>query len=214
MTTQAVILHSGGLDSTVCLLRAREEGKEVLSLGFDYGQRHRIELEYAANQCAKYGITRRVLKIEWDKTHRELPLGRSVKEILQGVSTAFLQGRNAVFLSLGCAEAAGVNATEVWIGVNAVEYSGYPDCRPEFIDSFQKMIQAAIPGGPTIQAPLLHLSKPAIAREAARMGLARGSTWSCYSPKINELGIAVCGRCDACVLHDHAWDNLSDARGQ
>lgn len=202
---KAVVLHSGGLDSTLCLLMAKEGNRAVVSLGIDYGQRHRIELDYAAAQCRKYGVERRILRVEWDKPARDIPTGRSLDEIRAGVSPAFLPGRNAVFLTLACAEAAGIKAGEVWAGVNAVDFSGYPDCRPEFIDAFKAMIGVAIPGGPKIVAPLLHMTKPQIAAAARRLGLMPGDTWSCYQPRFTPKGISPCGECDACVLHDHAW---------
>ncbi len=207
---KALVLHSGGLDSTLCLLMAKEAGRTVVSLGIDYGQRHRIELEYALAQCRKYSIERRILRVEWDKPVRDIPIGRSLDEIRVGVSPAFLPGRNVIFLSLACAEAEGIGAEEVWIGVNAVDFSGYPDCRPEFIDAFKAMIKAAIPGGPEVVAPLLRMSKPVIATEARRLGLGRGDTWSCYQPRFTPGGISPCGQCDACVLHEHAWQHAND----
>jgi 7-cyano-7-deazaguanine synthase len=206
----ALVLHSGGLDSTVCLLLAKEAGRKVLSLGIDYGQRHRIELEYALAQCRKYSIERRLLRIEWDKPVREIPLGRSLDEIRSGVSPSFLPGRNALFLTLACAEAAGIKAEEVWIGVNSIDFSGYPDCKPEFVDAFKMMIKEAIPGGPDLVAPLLKMSKADIATEASRLGIARGDTWSCYQPRFTPRGICPCEKCDACVLHDHAWRNANN----
>lgn len=209
---KAVVLHSGGLDSTLCLLLAKEAGREVTSLGIDYGQRHRIELEYAAAQCNRYGFHRRVLRVEWDKPQRDIPTGRTLDQIRSGISPAFLPARNAVFLTLACAEATGIEASEVWIGVNAVDFSGYPDCRPEFISAFQKMAHAAVPGGPQVVAPLIKLSKPAIAKEARRLGMAPGDTWSCYQPKFTASGIVPCGQCDACVLHSHAWHNADQEK--
>lgn len=204
---KALVLHSGGLDSTLCILLAIEMKREVVSLGIDYGQRHRIELEYALTQCEKYGIERRLLHVAWDKPFREIPVGRSLNEIQTGVSPAFLPGRNAVFLTLACAEAAGVGAKEVWIGVNSIDFSGYPDCRPEFIEAFQNMIDVAIPEGLKIVVPLQQMSKPEIAAEAQRLGLVPGDTWSCYQPRITPQGISSCGECDACILHSHAWEN-------
>lgn len=202
---KAIVLHSGGLDSTLCLLMAREAGREVTSLGVDYGQRHRIELEFALAQCQRFGIQRRVLRVEWDKPVRQIPAGRSLGEIRTGISPAFLPGRNAVFLALACAEAAGIQAGEVWTGVNAVDFSGYPDCKPEFIAAFNSMIKLAIPNGPEVVAPLIHMSKAQIAADAGRLGLAEGDTWSCYQPRQSVEGLIPCGECDACVLHDHAW---------
>lgn len=205
---KALVLHSGGLDSTLCLLLAKEQGRDVFSLGIDYGQRHRIELDYAVAQCNRYGIERRVLRVEWDKPYRDVPSSRSLDEIRSGVSPAFLPGRNAVFLALACAEASGIGAEEVWVGVNSIDFSGYPDCRPEFIDSFNKMINFAIPGGPQIVAPLSRKSKPEIAAEAKRLGILQGDTWSCYKPQFTRNGISPCGKCDACVLHNHAWQSI------
>jgi len=205
---KSLILHSGGLDSTLCLLKAREANHEVVSLGIDYGQRHRIELEYALDQCRKYGIERRILRIEWDKPIRKIPENRSLDEIKSGVSPAFLPGRNAIFLSLASAEAAGIEADEVWMGVNALDFSGYPDCRPEFIEAFRLMLKAAIPEGPKVVTPLLNMSKPEIAAEAFRLGLRHGDTWSCYQPHFYRQGIAPCGKCDACILHEHAWKTV------
>jgi len=204
---KALILHSGGLDSTLCLLMAMEEKHQIISLGIDYGQRHRIELEYAAAQCRKYDIERRIIRVEWDKPARDIPTGRSLEKIRSGVSPAFLPGRNAVFLTLACAEAAGIGAAEVWIGVNSLDFSGYPDCRPEFIKSFQEMLIEAIPNGPEIIAPLMTMSKPEIAAEARRFGIKQGDTWSCYRPCFTAQGLSPCGQCDACILHNHAWKN-------
>lgn len=202
---KAVVLHSGGLDSTLCLLLAREAGRELISLGIDYGQRHRIEMEYARAQCRRYEIERRVLSVRWDKPPMAVPTGRSPREMRAGISSAFLPARNAVFFTLACAEAAGIGAGEVWIGVNCIDFSGYPDCTREFIESFRKMINTALSGGIEVVAPLLEMSKSAIAAEAMRLGLSPGDTWSCYRPRIVEKGISPCGECDACVLHAHAW---------
>jgi len=207
--TKIVVLHSGGLDSTVCLLLAASRGHEVLSLGVSYNQRHQVELDYAAAQCAKLGVDRRVVSVAWSKPTRELPTGRTVSEIKRGVSSAFLPGRNGVFLMLAAAEAAGIGAQQVWTGINSVDFSGYPDCRPEFIESFRKMLAFAIPKGPRIMAPLQNKSKPQIARIAKKLGLKPFDTWSCYRPKIAATGYTPCGACDACKLHEFAWHGLS-----
>ena len=203
---KALVLHSGGLDSTLCLLLAQEKGREVISLGIDYGQRHRIELEYAKAQCRRFGFHRRVVQVNWNKPHRDIPLKRSPEQIRSGgISPAFLPARNAVFLTLACAETAAIEATEVWIGINAVDFSGYPDCTPEFLETFKRMMFAAYPSGPEIVAPLIGLSKSQIAAECKRLGLTQGDTWSCYQPKFTAAGIVPCGECDACVLHSLAW---------
>lgn len=205
---KVLVLHSGGLDSTTCLLLAREKGCEVVSLGIDYAQRNRVELDFATQQCTRFDVPRKVIQVHWDKPDRDIPLNRSLPEIGKNVSKAFLPGRNAVFLVLACAEAAGVSAEEVWIGVNSLDYSGYPDCRPEFVESFRNMIQLAIPNGPRIVAPLQSMSKPEIAKEAYRLGLRPGQTWSCYRPQQQAKGVVPCGACDACVLHKHAWHSI------
>ena len=208
MSIKAIILHSGGLDSTVCLLLALKKGREVISLGVDYGQRSRAELEYALKLCNRFDVERKVLKIEWDKPERVIPKSRSINEIGKEVSSAFLPGRNALFLVLACAEAAGIDASEVWTGINSIDYSGYPDCRPEFLEQFRKMINLAIPGGPEIIAPLMSLSKPEIAKEAYRLGIRQGDTWSCYRPQTTDNGFEPCGQCDAWVLHKYAWEHI------
>jgi len=121
------VLHSGGLDSTVCLLMAAASRDEVLSFGIDYGQTHSVELDYARHQCARFGVRRRQVRVTWDKPPRQMPAGRTLQEISGGGrSSAFLPGRNLVFLSLATAEAAGLGFDEVWIGVNSVDFSGYP----------------------------------------------------------------------------------------
>jgi 7-cyano-7-deazaguanine synthase len=206
MTKKVVVLHSGGLDSTVCLLLAKRNGLNPVSLGIEYGQRHVIEMHYAASQCLRFGIERHVIRVAWEKPQRVLPQSRSVSEIREGgVSTAFLPARNAVFLVLAAAQAAGLGATEIWTGINSVDFSGYPDCRPEFVEAFEKMLQIAAPGGPAVVAPLQTMSKPEIAALARSLKLTETDTWSCYRPQIGPTGVRPCGVCDACVLHKHAW---------
>jgi len=187
---------------------AKEKGRTVVSVGIDYGQRHHVEMDYAASQCERFGIERRILRVNWDKPKRSLPLNRKVSAIGRTISPAFLPARNGIFLLLACAEAAGLGAAEVWVGVNSVNFSGYPDCKPEFIAAFKKMLRIGVPNGPRIIAPLQLKSKIQIAAIAHRLGLTATDTWSCYRPQINSGGVTPCGRCDACVLHDHAWKSL------
>jgi 7-cyano-7-deazaguanine synthase len=203
--TRAIVLHSGGLDSTVCLLLARRTGRTPISLGLNYGQRHDVELAYAARQCARFGIERRLLEVKWDRPAIDIPRDRSVADMKAGIAPTFVPGRNAVFLALACAEAAGADAREVWLGVNAVDYSGYPDCRESFLTAFRAMWAEAVPDGPTVIAPLVTLTKPEIAALAADLGLQRGDTWSCYAPELAAGEPVPCGHCDACLLHTHAW---------
>jgi len=203
-----VVLHSGGLDSTVCLLLAQSRGHEVVSLGVSYNQHHHVELDYAVAQCSRFGIERKTVSVAWSKPAREIPRNRTVAEIKKGVSSAFLPGRNGIFLMLASAEAAGIGADQVWTGINSVDFSGYPDCRPEFVASFQNMLAFAIPKGPKILAPLQKKSKPQIAKLAKQYGLKRHDTWSCYRPRVAEAGFVPCGACDACKLHDFAWQGV------
>jgi 7-cyano-7-deazaguanine synthase len=203
--SRAIVLHSGGLDSTVCLLLAKKHGRTPVSLGLNYGQQHEVELAYAAQQCARFGFERRVIDVKWDRPAITIPKDRSVAEMKAGIAPTFVPGRNAVFLALACAETAGTGANEVWLGVNAVDYSGYPDCRASFLQAFRAMWAEAVPNPPRIVAPLVTLTKPEIAALARDLGLAKGETWSCYAPDASSREPKPCGHCDACLLHNHAW---------
>lgn len=209
---RCLVLHSGGLDSTTCLLLACARGREPVSVGIRYGQKHDIELDYAARQCAARGIARRVIDVTWDKPKIDIPFDRSFEAMRGGIAPTFVPGRNAVFLALACAEAAAAGATEVWLGVNAVDYSGYPDCRGSFLAAFAAMWREAVPNPPAIIAPLVTLTKPEIAALAATLGLAKGDTWSCYAPVGEGAETRPCGRCDACRLHDLAWTEAAQHR--
>lgn len=209
MADRIVVLHSGGMDSTVCLYSAHASGAVVISLGVDYGQRLSTELLFAQRHCDHLGIKRDVVKVAWQKPERSTPTHREVGEMRANVSPAFLPARNAVFLTLACAHAAGVQADEVHIGINSVDFSGYPDCTQEFLEAFKAMMKIAYPKGPRIIAPLLHMSKPAIAKRAAELGIGRNDTWSCYRPKIDNGSVTPCRVCDACKLHEFAWRGLS-----
>ncbi len=202
---RCVVLHSGGLDSTACLLLARKHGRVPYSLGISYGQRHDVEMDYAAAQCTHFGIERRVVDVAWKKPNIIIPKDRSVADMKAGIAPTFVPGRNAVFLALACAEAAGIGATEVWLGVNAVDYSGYPDCRESFLQAFRAMWAEAVPNPLRIVAPLVKLTKPEIAALARELGLKHGDTWSCYAPDLSGPAPVPCGHCDACLLHTHAW---------
>lgn len=205
---RVLVLHSGGMDSTTCLYKAHSEGAEVYSLGVNYGQKLAIELMFAQQHCDSLGIPREVIQVSWAKPQRVIPTGRSVDEMRASVSPAFLPSRNAVFLSLACAHAAGIGADEVHTGINSVEFSGYPDCTPEFLDAFSTLMAVANPGGPRIVAPLLHMSKPQIAKLARSFGISKNDTWSCYRPKLHDGTVGPCGECDACRLHSHAWREI------
>lgn len=202
---RVLVLHSGGMDSTTCLYKAHRDGADVFSLGVNYGQRLAVELMFAQRHCEALSIPRDVVNVSWQKPERVIPTNRSVEEMRESVSPAFLPSRNAVFLAIACAHAAGIGADEVHMGINSVEFSGYPDCTPEFLDSFVAMMSIANPGGARIVAPLLQFDKPQIASLAREMGIGEHDTWSCYRPAMLDGSVSPCGKCDACRLHEHAW---------
>lgn len=208
MTKRIVVLHSGGMDSTVCLYKAHSEGHEVHSVGIDYGQRLRVELMFAEQHCAKLGVPREVISLSWKKPERPIPLSREIAEMGRSVSPAFLPGRNILFLSIACAHASGLGADEVHIGLNCLDFSGYPDCTVQFFDAYRAMANEGNPNGPEIVAPLLTLSKPQIAQEAHSLGIGEWDTWSCYAPSLADGAVAPCGECDACRLHAFAWESI------
>ena len=205
MTRSAVVLLSGGLDSMVCAGLAREAGFAVTALTVDYGQRHRIELNAARTVAAE--LAERHVDVPLDlrafggsalTSHIEVPKDG----VGEGIPVTYVPARNTIFLSLalGLAEASG--ARDIFIGVNALDYSGYPDCRPEFVEGFERLAnvatKAGVEGEPfTIHAPLLHMTKADIAREAQRLGLDAALSHSCYDPAPDGRA---CGRCDACRL--------------
>lgn len=202
----AVVLLSGGLDSMVTAALAQEQGFAVHALSVDYGQRHRLELESARRIAGKLGIARHV-EIALDlrafggsalTDAIDVPKGG----VGEDIPVTYVPARNLVFLALTTAFAEASGARDVFIGVNALDYSGYPDCRPEFIASFAETARlgtkAGVEGSPfTIHAPLQHLTKADIARECARLGLDPAWSWSCYDPTPEGLA---CGLCDSCRL--------------
>ena len=202
----AVVLLSGGLDSMVTAGLARERGYELYALTIDYNQRHRRELASAERIAGELGARRHIV----------LPLdlrafgGSALTDAIDvpkdgvgdGIPVTYVPARNLVFLSLTLAWAEAVGARDVFIGVNALDYSGYPDCRPEFIASFAETARlatkAGVEEGPfSIHAPLQHMGKAEIAAEAARLGLDPAMSWSCYDPTPEGLA---CGLCDSCRL--------------
>lgn len=208
MRRRILVLHSGGMDSTVCLYAAHRAGHEVISLGIDYGQRLSVEMTFADQHCAALGLRREVIRVHWQKPDRDIPLDRNVDDMRASVSPAFLPSRNVVFLALATAHAAGLVADEVQIGLNCVDFSGYPDCTVEFFEAFKGMLRIANPEGPELTAPLLTMSKREIAVLAKDLGLGEWDTWSCYRPQLRDGAVTPCGQCDACRLHAHAWDEV------
>jgi len=208
----AVVLLSGGLDSMVAAALAREAGFALLALTVDYGQRHRIELEAAARIAAALGAERHVV-LPLDlrpfggsalTADIDVPKGGVGNEI----PVTYVPARNTIFLSLalGWAEAAG--AFDLYIGINALDYSGYPDCRPDFVAAFERLAALATRAGAEgrrfrIAAPLLHMSKADIVREADRLSLDAGLSWSCYDPSPEGRH---CGLCDSCRLRARGFE--------
>ncbi|MCL4783348.1 MAG: 7-cyano-7-deazaguanine synthase QueC [Bryobacterales bacterium] len=213
----AVCLLSGGLDSTTCLAVANREGFACYALSFDYGQRHQVELEAAARVAAAMGVERHVtLRLDLRAFGGSaltgdiaVPKHDLVDQIQPGIPITYVPARNTIFLScaLGWAEALG--ARDIFLGVNAVDYSGYPDCRPEFIQSFEHTARLATRDGVEsgegvrIHTPLMHLSKAGIVQLAAQLGVDFRLTHSCYDP--SPAGLS-CGHCDSCLLRRKGFE--------
>ena len=206
----AVVLLSGGLDSMVCAALAREAGFAVTALTVDYGQRHRVELEAARAIAASLAERHIVLPLDlraFGGSALTDDIAVPKEGVGEGIPVTYVPARNTIFLSLalGLAEASG--ARDIYIGVNALDYSGYPDCRPEFIAAFQKLADMATKAGVegagfTVHSPLLHMTKAEIAREAGRLGLDAALSHSCYDPLPDGRH---CGRCDACRLRSKGF---------
>jgi len=204
---QAVVLLSGGLDSMVCAGIAREQGYSVIALTVDYNQRHRVELEAAMRIAAQLAERHIVLPLDLrafggSALTSEIDVPKD--GVGEGIPVTYVPARNTIFLSLalGLAEASG--ARDLFIGVNALDYSGYPDCRPQFIESFERTanLGTQFAGRFTIHAPLQDMSKAEIAREAQRLGLDAAMSHSCYDPLPDGRH---CGRCDACRLRSKGF---------
>jgi 7-cyano-7-deazaguanine synthase len=205
VSRSAIVLLSGGLDSMVCAGLAREAGFSVVALTVDYGQRHRVELESARTIAERMADRHIVLPLDlraFGGSALTSDLAVPKDGVGEGIPATYVPARNTIFLSLalGLGEASG--ARDIYIGVNALDYSGYPDCRPEFIEEFQRLAnlatKAGVEGDPfTVHAPLLHLTKADIAREAQRLGLDAALSHSCYDPLPDGTH---CGQCDACRL--------------
>jgi len=208
---RAVVLLSGGLDSTTVLAMAQVAGYDCYTLSFDYGQRHNFELAAAASIASQAGVTaHKVICLDLGTIggsaltdpNIAVPQGDQSDPLAEGIPVTYVPARNTVFLSLALGWAEVLGAQDIFIGVNAVDYSGYPDCRPEFIEAFAKMAnlatRAGVQGQQThIHTPLIALSKAEIIQTGAALGIDYGQTVSCYA--VDEAGRA-CGRCDACRL--------------
>ena len=209
--SSAVLLLSGGLDSTTLLALARSEGLDVHALTFRYGQRHSIELEAAQRVARHFGVSHHVIA-DIDlravggsalTSEIEVPKDRPADALAEGVPVTYVPARNTIFLSFALAWAEVLGASSIFIGVNALDYSGYPDCRPEYIEAFQHMADLATKGAAEdgrrveIRAPLMHMTKREIIALGMSLGVDYAITASCYDPGPEGEG---CGHCDACQL--------------
>lgn len=213
MTSQkkAVVLFSGGLDSTTCLAVAKRRGFAPYALSFAYGQRHAVEIEAARRVAAAMGVAAHLVlplplgRIGGSALTADIPVpkDRSVAAMDDGIPVTYVPARNTVFLSLALGWAEVLGASDIFIGVNALDYSGYPDCRPEFVRAFETMANLAVKEAVEgrlrikIRTPLLRLSKAGIVRLGTCLGVDYGLTHSCYDPTPDGLA---CGRCDSCLL--------------
>ncbi len=208
---QAVLLLSGGLDSTTMLALATSEHYEVHALTFRYGQRHEHEVEAARRIASRYRVTRHVIMDIDLRTFGgsaltgsgPIPKDRSADRIASEIPATYVPARNTIFLSFALAWAETIGAREIFIGINALDYSGYPDCRPEYLAAFERLAALATrsgvegEGAVRIRAPLLALSKRQIIELGVELGVDYSATTTCYDPDVQG---AACGHCDACVL--------------
>ncbi|MFQ5504206.1 MAG: 7-cyano-7-deazaguanine synthase QueC [Planctomycetota bacterium] len=206
---KAVVLLSGGIDSSTCLAMALAEGRACHALTVRYGQRHEAELEAARKVVASlHADAHRIVRVDLDAfggsaLTDDIPVPKTPASPDIGIPVTYVPARNTVLLSLALAWSEVLEAQEIWLGVNAVDYSGYPDCRPAFIEAFQQLAELATrvgvegTGAPTLRAPLIELSKSEIILAGSRLGVDHALTLSCYDPAPNG---EACGLCEACRI--------------
>jgi 7-cyano-7-deazaguanine synthase len=225
MIKKAVVLSSGGIDSTTAMAIAKSEGYEIYSLSFNYGQRHKIELEKAKRIAESFGAAKHII-VDIDlrsfggsalTADIAVPKDRPMEEMAGGIPVTYVPARNTIFLSFALAWAEALNADAIFIGVNALDYSGYPDCRPEYINAFEKMANLATKAGVEgkikfkIKTPLINMTKAEIIKKGSELDVDYSLTWSCYDPQPTTLPfsselqtpnseLTPCGRCDSCLL--------------
>jgi 7-cyano-7-deazaguanine synthase len=211
---RAIVLLSGGLDSATTMLIAREQGFEVFALSFDYGQRHRVELERARQLAARHGTREhRVVRLDLPARETSALTDSSLavpKQSLgkEAIPVTYVPARNTLFLAHAVAWGEALGAGDIFIGANALDYSGYPDCRPEFLDAFQNTANLGTKAGVQgrlrfrIHAPLLRMTKGEIVKRARELGLDFAMTSSCYDPSPEGRP---CGACDACLLREKGF---------
>ena len=222
MTKKAVVLVSGGLDSATTLAIAKDQGYDCYAMSFNYGQRHLVELESAKAVASAMGaIEHKVVNLGLDDiggsalTDENIAVPQNIEEKISAhIPVTYVPARNTVFLSLALGWAEVLDAEAIFIGVNAVDYSGYPDCRPEYIDAFQGMANLATKKGVEgqlikIETPLIHLTKAEIIQKGSELGVDYAQTLSCYAPDAEGRA---CGRCDSCRLRKQGFEvaNVAD----
>jgi 7-cyano-7-deazaguanine synthase len=214
---KAIILSSGGLDSTTAMAIAKDQGFDIYSLSFDYGQRHRFELEAARRVADVMGVGNHLV-IPMDMNaiggsaltdDIDVPKGRTCAQMEQGIPVTYVPARNTVFLSYALAWAEVLHTGHIFIGVNAVDYSGYPDCRPEFIAAFEAMANLATKASAEnniiiqIHTPLIYMTKAQIIQTGISLGVDYSMTHSCYDPSPDGYA---CGQCDSCMLRRKGFE--------
>jgi 7-cyano-7-deazaguanine synthase len=212
MNKKAIVLLSGGLDSTTTLAIAKNAGFDIYALSFSYGQRHNIELEFAKKIAQEFSVKEHKIATIDLRTFGGSALTSEIKvpkdqEIMQNkIPVTYVPARNTIFLSYALAYAEVIGSFDIFIGVNAIDYSGYPDCRPEFIETFEKLATLATAAGIEnkgkfkIHTPLIKLSKKEIIEEGIKNGVDYSITHSCYDPIIIDNSTVSCGKCDSCQL--------------
>lgn len=207
MKKRAVVLYSSGLDSTTCMAIAAADGFEPYAISFSYGQRHQIELAIAKANAVKIGATEHLVvdfdlrKVGGSALTADIDVPKGV--VTDEIPVTYVPARNTIFLSFALGWGEVLGASDIYIGVNALDYSGYPDCRPEYIEAYEKMANLATKAGVDgsgrfkIHAPLLHMSKADIIRKGVELGVDYSLTHSCYDPTTEGLS---CGQCDSCRL--------------
>ena len=208
---KAVVLSSGGLDSTTVMAIAKKENFEIFSLSLFYGQRHSLEINAAKKVAAALDVKKHIIiNAELDKIGGsaltddiDVPKDRDIKKMGGNIPATYVPARNTIFLSFALAWAETLNSSDIFIGVNAMDYSGYPDCRPEYIEAFEKMANLATRAGVEnktlikIRTPLMEMTKAQIIKKGVELGVDYSLTFSCYDPSHEGLP---CGRCDSCIL--------------
>jgi 7-cyano-7-deazaguanine synthase len=217
---RAVVLLSGGLDSATTLAIAQADGNECHAVSFDYGQRHKHELRCAERLAAAAGVRHSVLRLDMSPiggsaltSDLEVPKGRTEDEMSEEIPVTYVPARNTIFLSYALGLAEVLDASSIYIGVNAVDYSGYPDCRPEFIRAFETVANLATKAGVEghaleVRTPLIDLTKAQIIGRGLQLGVDYSTTSTCYDPDAEGRA---CGACDACVLRLRGFEEAGDS---